>query len=151
MSFAAFISSGFISREALAISTVPLIIAAMPVPVPPPVTEMRTSGLTSTYASAQASARFTSVSEPLFSIVRWAEPLLADEPPACACTGCVLHPATSTLATSKPATASHARVLGFGLRSIMRIPSGPRASAYQQARNIDLRSFGPEDTLRLSV
>ena len=34
---AADISSGFMSREALAISTVPLIMAAMPVPEPPPV------------------------------------------------------------------------------------------------------------------
>ena len=41
---AASISSGLISREALAMSTVPLISAAMPVPEPPPVTEMRTSG-----------------------------------------------------------------------------------------------------------
>ena len=41
---AASISSCFISREALAMSTVPLIMAAMPVPEPPPVTEMRTSG-----------------------------------------------------------------------------------------------------------
>ena len=37
-------SSSFISREALAMSAVPLISAVMPVPVPPPVTEMRTSG-----------------------------------------------------------------------------------------------------------
>jgi hypothetical protein len=35
---------GFMAREALAMSTVPLIMAAMPVPEPPPVTEMRTSG-----------------------------------------------------------------------------------------------------------
>ncbi len=41
---AAAISSDFIAREALAMSTVPLIMAAMPVPDPPPVTEMRTSG-----------------------------------------------------------------------------------------------------------
>jgi hypothetical protein len=47
-------------------STVPLISAAMPVPEPPPVTAIETSGATSRYASAQASARLTSVSEPLF-------------------------------------------------------------------------------------
>ena len=38
----------------------------MPVPEPPPVTEMRTSGWTSWYFSAQARARLTTVSEPLF-------------------------------------------------------------------------------------
>ena len=41
---AASISSFFMARDALAMSTVLLISAAMPVPLPPPVTEMRTSG-----------------------------------------------------------------------------------------------------------
>ncbi len=40
--FAAAISSEDISREALAIWMVPLMRAAIPVPDPPPVTEMRT-------------------------------------------------------------------------------------------------------------
>ena len=61
-------SSSFIRREALAISTVPFINAAMPVPDPPPVTERMTSGLTTWYSSAQARAKLTMVSEPLFSI-----------------------------------------------------------------------------------
>jgi hypothetical protein len=41
---AAWTSSGLIWREALAMSTVPLMSAAMPVPDPPPVTEMRIEG-----------------------------------------------------------------------------------------------------------
>jgi len=49
-------------------STVLFIKAAMPVPDPPPVTEIRTSGFTFWYSSAQASARLTIVSEPLFSM-----------------------------------------------------------------------------------
>ena len=40
------VSSSLILRLALAMSVVPLISAAMPVPEPPPETEMRTSGLT---------------------------------------------------------------------------------------------------------
>ena len=40
----------------------------MPVPDPPPVTERLTSGLTTWYSSAQARAKLTMVSEPLFSI-----------------------------------------------------------------------------------
>ena len=66
--FASSISSCLIWREALAISTVPLMSAAIPVPDPPPVTDIRTSGLSAWYFSAQASARLTIVSEPLFSI-----------------------------------------------------------------------------------
>ena len=42
--FACAISSADISREALAIWIVPLIREAIPVPEPPPVTEMRTCG-----------------------------------------------------------------------------------------------------------
>ena len=44
---AAAISFSFIWREALAMSTVPLMSAAMPVPEPPPVTAMETDGSTS--------------------------------------------------------------------------------------------------------
>ncbi len=62
-------SSIFIRREALAISTVPLIKAAIPVPEPPPVTESLTLGFITWYSSAQARARFTMVSDPLFSMV----------------------------------------------------------------------------------
>jgi len=40
------ISLSFIAREALAMSTVPLISAAMPVPEPPPVTAIDMSGAT---------------------------------------------------------------------------------------------------------
>ena len=43
---AAAISSGVIFRLALAMSTVPLIIAEMPVPEPPPVTATATPGST---------------------------------------------------------------------------------------------------------
>jgi hypothetical protein len=42
--FASSISSPLILRDALAMSTVLLIKAAIPVPEPPPVTDMRTSG-----------------------------------------------------------------------------------------------------------
>ena len=49
-------------------STVPLINAAIPVPEPPPVTESLTAGFIFWYSSAQARAKFTMVSEPLFSI-----------------------------------------------------------------------------------
>ena len=49
-------------------STVPLIIAEMPVPEPPPDTATAMSALTSRYASAQAWATLTRVSEPLFWI-----------------------------------------------------------------------------------
>ena len=38
------ISSSLIRRDALAMSTVPLMSEAMPVPEPPPVTEIRTAG-----------------------------------------------------------------------------------------------------------
>ncbi len=41
----------------------------MPVPEPPPVTEILLSGLRFWYVSAQARAKFTIVSEPLFSMV----------------------------------------------------------------------------------
>ena len=61
-------SSSFILREAFAISTVPFINAAIPVPEPPPVTEILTAGFILWYSSAQARAKFTMVSEPLFSI-----------------------------------------------------------------------------------
>ncbi len=43
--FACAISSADISREAFAIWMVPLMREAIPVPEPPPVTEMRTSGI----------------------------------------------------------------------------------------------------------
>jgi hypothetical protein len=66
---AASISSFFIARDALAMSAVPLMSAAMPVPDPPPVTEMRTSGCSCMYASAHASARLTRVSEPMLTMV----------------------------------------------------------------------------------
>src|SRR5215211_5332427 len=62
------ISSSLILREALAMSTVPLMREAIPVPDPPPVTEIRISGCAAWYRSAQARARLTIVSEPLFSI-----------------------------------------------------------------------------------
>ena len=71
------ISSGFMLRLALAISIVPLTKAAMPTPEPPPETSTSTSGVTFLYSSAQAWARFTIVSEPLF----WMVALLADSPP----------------------------------------------------------------------
>ncbi len=64
---------------------VPLIKAAIPVPEPPPVTAMSRSGFTLRYASAQASARFTIVSEPLFWMARVREapaPAAAAERPA---------------------------------------------------------------------
>ena len=67
--FASAISSADISREALAIWTVPLMREAMPVPEPPPVTEIRTWGFSDMYRSAHASARLRSVSEP----VSWIE------------------------------------------------------------------------------
>ena len=111
MSFssAALISSGFILREALAMFTVPLIMAAMPVPDPPPVTEMRTSGCNCMYSSAQASARLTSVSEPLFSMVPAAA--LSDEVGCCAPqpTSSQTRPNSSALSTRclvEPETAS---------------------------------------------
>jgi hypothetical protein len=64
-------SSGLISRLALAMSTVPFMSEAMPVPEPPPLTATATSGRTLRYSSAHACARLTSVSEPLFwSVVR---------------------------------------------------------------------------------
>jgi hypothetical protein len=63
------ISSSFIRREALAISTVPFIKEAIPVPEPPPVTESCTAGFISWYFSAQAKAKLTIVSDPLFSMV----------------------------------------------------------------------------------
>src|SRR6266498_4886474 len=47
-------------------STVLLRSAAIPVPDPPPVTDIRTSGCSAWYFSAHASARLTMVSEPLF-------------------------------------------------------------------------------------
>src|SRR6266496_4506742 len=47
-------------------STVLLRSAAIPVPDPPPVTEIRTSGCSAWYYSAHANARLTMVSEPLF-------------------------------------------------------------------------------------
>ena len=65
-------SSSFIFREALARSIVPLIRDAIPVPEPPPLTEMLTSGLT-WYCSAHASARLTMVSDPEFMIAWEAE------------------------------------------------------------------------------
>lgn len=59
------ISSDLICLEALAISVVLLIKEAMPVPEPPPDTDIFVSGLISWYCSAQAKARFTIVSEPV--------------------------------------------------------------------------------------
>ena len=60
-------------------STVPLINAAIPVPEPPPVTESLTAGFIFWYSSAQASAKFTMVSEPLFSINEIGSDELSDE------------------------------------------------------------------------
>src|SRR5713226_4996764 len=57
-------SSGSILRLELARSSVPLINPAMPVPEPPPETEIETAGLIRPYSSAQACARLTIVSEP---------------------------------------------------------------------------------------
>jgi hypothetical protein len=47
-------------------SAVLLMSAAMPTPEPPPETSMETFGSTLAYSSAQAWARFTIVSEPMF-------------------------------------------------------------------------------------
>ena len=46
----------------------PLISAATPTPEPPPDTSTETAGSTLAYSSAQAWARFTMVSEPMFWI-----------------------------------------------------------------------------------
>src|SRR5688572_21540146 len=58
-------SSAFISREAMQMSVVPLIRAAIPVPDPPPVTCTTFPGLRPMYCSAQRCMRITIVSEPL--------------------------------------------------------------------------------------
>ena len=60
------ISESRIFLDELAMSTVPLIIAEIPVPDPPPVTATATLALTAAYASAQAWATFNRVSEPRF-------------------------------------------------------------------------------------
>ena len=52
-------------REAAQISVVPLIKAAKPVPEPPPVTEISTSGWDCIYASAHSIIKYTMVSDPL--------------------------------------------------------------------------------------
>ena len=71
-------SESRIFRDAFAMSTVPLIMAEIPVPDPPPVIATATSGLTALYASAHAWATFSSVSEPLFWMTaRWTR----SEPP----------------------------------------------------------------------
>src|SRR5579871_5312412 len=59
------ISWGSNLRLQLAISTVPLERAAMPVPDPPPETSTETVGSTLAYSSAHAWARFTMVSDPV--------------------------------------------------------------------------------------
>ena len=56
-------------RLQLAMSIVPLMSAAMPSPEPPPETSISTFGACFLYSSAQAWARFTMVSEPLFWMV----------------------------------------------------------------------------------
>jgi len=58
------ISSGLILRDALAISVVLLIREAIPVPEPPPVTDILDDGLICWYCSAHARARLTIVSDP---------------------------------------------------------------------------------------
>src|SRR2546427_12583155 len=62
--FACSISCGSKRRLQLAMSTVPLINAAIPVPEPPPDTSTDTIGFTLAYSSAHAWARLTMVSEP---------------------------------------------------------------------------------------
>src|SRR3989338_7387878 len=66
------LSLALISRELMAMSQVPLMSAARPVPDPPPVTAMN-EGFLAMYSSAQACTRFTIVSEHL----TWSEPFLA--------------------------------------------------------------------------
>src|SRR6185503_14678352 len=67
-------------RLELAMSAVPLRRAAMPMPEPPPTTSTETEGSTLWYSSAQAWARLTMVSEPMFwTLVALAEP---EPPPA---------------------------------------------------------------------
>ena len=58
-------SLSFIGREACARSTVPLISAAMPVPLPPPLTCTTIPGCAFMYSSANRWPRMTIVSEPL--------------------------------------------------------------------------------------
>ena len=60
-------------------STVPLIIAAIPVPEPPPLTATAQSGWIFLYSSAQVCATLTRVSEPLFWMTVRLPPLT--EPP----------------------------------------------------------------------
>src|SRR5512136_2217786 len=71
--FALSTSSDFMAREALAIWFRPSISAWIPTPLPPPETEIDTVGSTLAYASAQASARFTRVSDPLLTMLVVAE------------------------------------------------------------------------------
>src|SRR4029079_18189311 len=63
-------------RDAVQMSVVPLMSAAMPVPEPPPVTWMTAPGCEFMYNSAQRWARITMVSEPLTVMPRpaWATP-----------------------------------------------------------------------------
>ncbi len=56
------------AREALAIWIVLSVRAVIPTPLPPPETEIETVGSTLAYASAQANARLTMVSEPRLMI-----------------------------------------------------------------------------------
>jgi phosphate transport system ATP-binding protein len=79
LSVACCISSVLICRLALARSTVPLINAAIPVPDPPPVTDISTCGYCWWYASAQAKAKLTKVSDPLFTIIDILEMLIPSE------------------------------------------------------------------------
>src|SRR5207249_5192963 len=73
------ISFGSNWRLQLAMSHLPSISAEMPVPVPPPLTVMTTSGLTFTYSRAQACATSDIVLEPVFSILIRFDLVQADE------------------------------------------------------------------------
>ncbi len=59
------ISFSLMFRELIAMSQVPLMRLESPVPEPPPVTAMKSSGCFSMYLSAHAWPRLTIVSEPL--------------------------------------------------------------------------------------
>src|SRR5512142_587725 len=61
-------------------STVPLINAAMPVPDPPPDTSTDTAGSTFAYSSAQACARLTIVSEPVFWMIVLSGSFVPEQP-----------------------------------------------------------------------
>ena len=76
------ISRGSKRRLQLAMSTVPLDSAAIPVPDPPPETSTETAGSTVAYSSAQACARLTMVSEPVSWITVFRGPLSREQPAA---------------------------------------------------------------------